>query len=164
MKKLLLLVFLMIIIVGCNSNEENIVKKFTSSEIKLKSSYPSSVKFTVLLTKYGNHVYTKVEMNFGKYNSYVMKLKMNKDFFEELIIETYYYDKNGIDLDDGDILDIQQVNFETDEDIIFEGQTNTEYDDNELFGFNNVEYIVIEYRDGDGEYRKTEKIKRSFFN
>tara|TARA_X000000368_G_C22637774_1_gene539626 strand:+ start:64 stop:579 length:516 start_codon:yes stop_codon:yes gene_type:complete len=169
-KKILILVFLMIITVGCNSNKQNNVKKFTSSEISLRGSGdyggPYSVKFTVLLTKYENIVYTKGEMNFGKYD-HLETMKMDNDFFEELYLETYYYDKNGIDLDDGDVLfndDFDIVNNKRNEDIIVEGQTYTHYDDDELFVFDNVEYIIIEYKDRNGESRKTKKIKRSFLN
>ena len=97
-KKILILVFLMIITVGCNSNKQNNVKKFTSSEISLRGSGdyggPYSVKFTVLLTKYENIVYTKVEMNFGKYD-HLETMKMDNDFFEEEqgkeSLPTYYH-------------------------------------------------------------------------
>ena len=80
------------------------------------------------------------------------------------LLEIFFYDNNGIDLNFSEIFDendFQRV--QSKKGSVFEGQESQKIDDDEKFVFEKLEYIVIEYQNPEGEFRRTEKIKQNFW-
>ena len=155
MKKLLSL--LLLFLVSCSSEESDVIK--FSTDLKVNRS---DVDVSVVLSKYGDKIYSRVKIHLGTgYNTF-------DDMKHICDLELFFYDKNETKLDFGrfyfqdcDITSLGDFKLIDMNEHVLESTISREYED-EIFGFQKIKYIVIEYKTND-RYEKTEKIKKSFF-
>ena len=148
---------------SCSSDGNDVIK--FSTEYNVGSSYRDDVEISVVLSKYGNKIYSSIEIDLGEFRRGYFNGKEYEDLCD---VEIFVYDKNGTKFDFGDDLYIDEcdiVGIKKESHItqyIMEGTDSNEYE-NEIYGFESIEYIVIEYGNFSDDYRRTEKIKKKFF-
>lgn len=156
-----------LLLMSCSSDGNDVIK--FSTEYDVGSIYRDDVEISVVLSKYGNKIYSSIKIDLGESRRGYFSGTEYEDFYEDLCdVEIFVYDKNGTKFDFGDDIYIDEcdiVGIENKSQMIqyiMEGTDSNEYE-NEIYGFESIEYIVIEYGNFSDDYRRTEKIKKKFF-